>query len=107
MSKAITVNIPHELGRAEARRRIDEGFSRFSSQLGGGVGALTKSWDGDRLNFSLTAMGQAISGVIDVAESVVKLEVLLPNLLAMIAGKLKGRLQTEGQLLLDKKKPDA
>lgn len=103
MTKAITVNIPHELGRAEARRRIDEGFGRFATQMGGAAGALTKSWDGDRLNFSLQAMGQAISGVIEVAESHVRLEVLLPNLLAMIANKLKGRLQKEGQVLLEKK----
>lgn len=103
MSKAITITIPHELGRAEARRRIDEGFGRFSHQLGGAVGALDKSWEGDRLNFSLQAMGQGISGFVDIAERHVKLEVLLPNLLAMIAGKLKGRLQKEGQVLLEKK----
>ena len=104
MSKAITINIPHELGRAEARRRIDEGFGRFSQQLGGAVGALDKRWDGDRLSFSLQAMGQAISGFVDVGDSAVKLELLLPNLLAMIAGKLKGQLQKEGQLMLEKKK---
>ena len=46
MSKAITVNIPHELGREEARRRIEEGFSRFSSQMGAAAGAFTKSWEG-------------------------------------------------------------
>src|SRR3954468_13242581 len=103
MSKPITVNIPHELGRAEARRRIDEGFGRFASQMGGVAGALTKSWEGDRLSFSLQAMGQAVSGFIDVAEHQVRLEILLPNLLAMIAGKLKGRLQKEGQVLLEKK----
>ena len=40
MSKAITVSIPHALGRAEARRRIDEGFGDFSRHLGGGAGAL-------------------------------------------------------------------
>jgi putative polyhydroxyalkanoate system protein len=103
MSKAITVNIPHELGRAEARRRIEEGFTRFSSQMGAAAGAFTKSWDGDRLNFALQAMGQAISGSIDVEDSSVRLEVLLPNLLALVAGKLKGRLQKEGQILLEKK----
>lgn len=103
MSKPITVSIPHELGRAEARRRIEEGFGRFSSQMGGVAGALTKSWEGDRLNFSLTAMGQGITGVIEVAETAVRLEVLLPGLLAMVAGKLKGRLQKEGQILLEKK----
>lgn len=103
MSKAITVNIPHELGRAEAKKRIDEGFSRFSSQMGGMADAFTKSWEGDKLNFSLQAMGQAISGSIDVLDASVRLEVLLPNLLAMVAGKLKGRLQKEGTLLLEKK----
>ncbi|WP_374468582.1 polyhydroxyalkanoic acid system family protein [Phenylobacterium sp.] len=103
MSKAITVNIPHELGRAEARRRIEEGFARFSSQMGAAAGAFTKSWDGDRLSFSLQAMGQAISGAIDVQDTSVRLEVLLPNLLALVANKLKGRLQKEGQILLEKK----
>lgn len=103
MSKAITITIPHELGRAEARRRIDEGFGRMTHQLGGAAGALEKSWEGDRLRFSLQAMGQAISGFVDIAETSVRLEVLLPNLLAMIAGKLKGRLQKEGQVLLEKK----
>ena len=103
MSKAITITIPHELGQAEARRRIDEGFGRFSQQMGGAVGALDKRWEGDRLSFSLQAMGQAISGFVDVAESSVRLEVLLPNLLAVIAGKLKGRLRKEGQLMLEKK----
>ncbi|HEY8617800.1 polyhydroxyalkanoic acid system family protein [Phenylobacterium sp.] len=104
MTKAITVNIPHELGRAEARRRIEEGFERFSAQMGGAAGAFTKSWDGNRLSFAVQAMGQAISGSIDVEEASVRLEVLLPNLLALVAGKLKGRLQKEGQILLDHKK---
>jgi hypothetical protein len=38
-----------------------------------------------------------------VADRVVTVEVLLPTLLAMMAGKLRGRLQQEGQLLLEKK----
>ena len=104
MSKAITVSIPHALGRAVARRRIDVGFGDFSRHLGGSAGALTKSWTGDRLDFSLQAMGQAISGFLDVADDAVRVEVLLPGFLAMIAGKVKGTLQKEGQLLLEKKK---
>lgn len=104
MTKAITVNIPHDLGRAEARQRIDAGFANFSQHMGGvGANMVSKTWDGDRLSFSLSALGQGISGHIDVADAVVTLELLLPNLLGMIAGKLKGRLQKEGQLLLDKK----
>jgi len=101
MNKAITVSIPHQLGRAEARRRIEDGFGDFSRHLGGG--GLTKAWTGDRLDFSLQAMGQAITGFLDVADDVVRVEVLLPGFLTMIAGKVKGTLQKEGQLLLTKK----
>jgi len=104
MSKPITVTIPHELGRAEARRRIEDGFARFGNQFGGQASHLEKSWTGDKLNFAVNVMGQAISGSLDVMDAAVRIEVLLPGLLGMIAGKVKGRLQTEGQLLLEKKR---
>ena len=103
MSKAITLTLPHELGRAEARRRIDEGFAGFAQHMGGVAGALTKAWDGDRLSFALQALGQGISGTIDVEDRAIRLEVLMPNILALMANKLKGRLKSEGQLLLEKK----
>jgi putative polyhydroxyalkanoate system protein len=103
MSKAVTVTIPHQLGRAEARRRIDEGFGQLAQHLGGAAGALSRNWDGDRLNFALQAMGQGVSGFVEVEDAAVRLEVLLPNVLALLAGKVKGRLQKEGQLLLEKK----
>ena len=103
MSKAITMTIPHELGRTEARRRIDEGFASFSQRMGATGGVLSKAWTGDRLDFGFAALGQKITGVIDVEDKAIKLEVLLPNLLGLMADKLKGRLKKEGQLLLDKK----
>lgn len=103
MSRAITVTIPHQLGRAEARKRIEEGFASFSQHMGAVAGALSKSWSGDQLSFAFAALGQKISGTIDVEDAAIRLEVLLPNLLAMMADKVKRRLKTEGQLLLEKK----
>jgi len=103
MSKPISVSIPHQLGRAEARRRIDDGFADLSRHLGGAAGALEKRWEGDRLDFSLTSLGQSITGQVSVADAVVTVEVLLPGFLAMIAGKVQGTLQKEGQLLLTRK----
>ncbi len=105
MSKPIVVNIPHDLGRAEARRRIEQSVGRLSEQMGAGAKVLSQQWDGDKLNFALSAMGQSISGVMDVGEREVRLELLLPGILGMIAGKLKGKLQKEGQLLLERPKP--
>ncbi|HEY2356651.1 MAG TPA: polyhydroxyalkanoic acid system family protein [Phenylobacterium sp.] len=103
MAQPISVTIPHQLGRAEARKRIDEGFGDLSRHLGGSAGALEKSWEGDRLSFSLTSFGQSITGYVAVADTAVTVEVLLPGFLAMIAGKVKGTLQKEGQLLLTKR----
>ena len=103
MSKAVTLTLPHELGRAEAKRRIDAGFVHFAERMGGAAGALEKSWSGDRLSFQLQALGQGIAGTIDVEDAAVRMEVLLPNLLAMVAETLKHRLRREGQLLLEKK----
>lgn len=99
MSKPVVVTIPHELGRAEARRRIDEGVGTLTSQIGA-VGELKQEWQGDVLNFSLQAIGQTVSGAITVMEREVRLEVRLPGIFAMIAGKVKGRLKEQGQILL-------
>ena len=104
MSKPITVSIPHQLGRQEARRRIEEGFARLGEQLGGGLGQVHKSWVGDQMQFAAKVMGQAITGRLDVLDQAVTIQVELPSLLAMVAGKIKGRLQREGQLLLENRK---
>jgi putative polyhydroxyalkanoate system protein len=103
MSKAIAVTIPHELGRAEARRRVDKGFASFSQHMGATTAVLSRTWTGDQLSFTFAALGQGISGTIDVGDAAIRLEVLLPNLLAMVAGRVKGRLKEQGQLLLEKK----
>ena len=103
MSAPITIDIPHQLGAAEARRRLERGLGQLGSQMPGGFAQLSQSWKGDRLNFSAQVMGQAISGHLDVLESAVHMELNLPPLLAMIAGTIRGKLQKEGQLLLEKK----
>ena len=103
MARPISVTIPHQLGRAEARRRVDAGFFDLSRHLGAAAGALDRRWEGDRLDFSLTVMGQAVAGHVAVAEAYVTVEVILPGLLALIGGKVQGTLRKQGQLLLTRK----
>lgn len=100
MSKPVVVDIPHELGRAEARRRIQEGLGSLTGQISV-VGELTHSWQGDVMSFSLLAIGQTVSGTIGIEERNVRLEVLLPGIFAMVADRVKGRLRKEGQILLE------
>jgi len=104
MSKPVTITIPHHLGRAEARRRIEDGFGRLALQFGGAHASLTQNWSGDRMAFSAQAVGQTIDGWLDVLDDSVRLEVVLPGVLGMIADQLKGRVQKEGRLLLEKRK---
>jgi hypothetical protein len=58
---------------------------------------------GDHLQFQVSALGQAASGSIDVAEDYVRLEVFLPWLLAKLAESLQPLIRKEGTLLLEKK----
>lgn len=104
MSKPITITIPHQLGAAEARRRLEEGLQQLAGQIPGGDAArFTQSWSGDVLNFSALAMGQAISGAVEVLEDQVRLDIVLPGMLGMIAGKIRDAVQKRGQLMLEKR----
>ncbi len=103
MSKPITITLPHQLGAAEARRRIDEGFGQLIGQTGGMLKDVQKAWAGDALTFAAQAMGQPISGVLTVFDDSVRMDIVLPGLLGMIAGKITGQVKKQGTLLLEKK----
>jgi putative polyhydroxyalkanoate system protein len=103
MSQSITVTIPHQLGVAEARRRIDQGFADLARRMGLMPGSVERSWQGDTLIFALTSFGQGLSGKVAVTDTQATVEVLLPGFLAMLAGRVKGTLQREGRLLLERK----
>jgi putative polyhydroxyalkanoate system protein len=104
MSDPIIVEIPHGLGAAEAKRRIDQGFARLAEQIGGQrIAQVKRKWAGDRLAFSVGVLGQAISGEVLVMTELVRIEVQLPPLLSALAGGIKPRLQKQAQVLLEKK----
>ena len=104
MNRVVTVDVPHALGRTEARKRIDEGFGRLQAQLGAGALArFERRWEDNRLHFRAEAIGQAVTGRLDVLDDAVRIELDLPLLFAAIADRIKGRLKQEAQLLLEKK----
>jgi putative polyhydroxyalkanoate system protein len=104
MSRPVTISIPHSLGKAEARSRIDKGFDQMKAQMAAAsVSNMRQAWAGDRLNFNAQALGQTFNGAIDVGEQDIRIEVALPGLLGMFAGKIAGKLKQQGTLLLEKK----
>ncbi len=100
MAKPLVVTIPHQLGVAEARRRLEHGFAEMTAKLPGGAARIDQRWDGDVLRFAAVISGQEITGSMDVLTDAVRLEVILPGILGLLAGKIGGRLKDEGQKLL-------
>ena len=103
MSQPVVVSIPHRLGREEAVRRLKSGFERAGTQFGGLLDISEQAWNGDRLTFRASALGQHASGLIDVLEDSIRVEVSLPWLLAKMAEKLIPAIRREGTLMLEKK----
>jgi hypothetical protein len=106
VAQPVTVNIPHQLGKEEARRRINEGFGRMQQQMTGGMTAMlafSQRWEGDRLHFEGSGLGQKLTGRVDVRAESVEIQLDLPEMLAAIAELVTGRLRQEGQKLLEKK----
>ncbi|NNM70912.1 polyhydroxyalkanoic acid system family protein [Enterovirga aerilata] len=103
MSKPLIVEIPHQLGREEARRRLETGIGQLKTKFGQHVSSVDESWTGDHLDVTIRALGQGITAGLDVEADHVRLEVQLPWMLAMLAEKAKGFIRKEGKLLLEKK----
>jgi putative polyhydroxyalkanoate system protein len=103
MSKPVVVSIPHHLGKEEARRRLETGFSRLQQQFGAQIASIDQRWEGDRMDFKVGAMGQTVAGNLEVMADAVRIELVLPWILAVMAEKARGFIQKQGTLMLEKK----
>lgn len=103
MSENVTVLVAHRLGKAEAVRRLKDGFGRTNGPLGTIIVLDEETWEGDTLHFRMRALGQAAAGRIEVLEDALRVEVSLPTLLAKAAKRLLPILRNEATLLLTKK----
>jgi hypothetical protein len=103
MSKPLVVSIPHNLGKAEATRRLRGGVTQLKSQFGDKIASVEETWNGDRMDFRVGAMGQVVNGHLEVSEDRVNVEVQLPWLLAVVAEKAKNFIRKQGTLMLEKK----
>jgi hypothetical protein len=103
MSKPLVVSIPHNLGKAEAKRRLQGGLTQLKSQFGDKIASVEETWAEDQMDFRVGALGQSINGNLQVFDEQVRVEVQLPWLLAMVAEKAKNFIQKQGTLMLEKK----
>ena len=102
MNKPIAIDLPHNIGAEEAKRRMRNGIGRLKDHIPGG-GHVESSWEGDRMNLRVQAMGQEVSGHMDVHETKVRVELMLPAMLSLFAGQVEGLLRSKGTEMLEDK----
>ena len=103
MNKPIQVDLPHKLGAEEAKRRMRNGIGSLRDHIPGGAAEVESSWEGDRMNLHVRAMGQEVVGHLDVRETVVRVELTLPAFLSLFAGQVEGLLRSRGAEMLEDK----
>jgi hypothetical protein len=99
----VSVDVPHKLGAAEARRRIESGTGQLTGFLPAGATAKTR-WEGNRLHMDIGALGQAVTATIDVQESIVRVEVGLPPALSFLRPLVENGVRRAGAELLEDKR---
>ena len=102
MTAPIQVDLPHKLGAAEAKRRIDGGIGRLKDFIPGAAD-VRSAWTGDRLGLQVSAMGQEVNAQIDVHDTIVHVEMLLPPALAFFGKAIEAGLKRTGKDLLEDK----
>ena len=95
------VPIPHNLGREEARRRLQANGHKMADSFPAGMAQVETSWPSeDRMALSIQAMGQAVVGRIDIEDTQVVLNVDLPPALGFIEPLVAGAIRQSGQKML-------
>jgi hypothetical protein len=100
MSQPIDVDLPHNLGKDEARRRIANNVHKLEQHIPGGA-QVESGWSGDQLNLNVAAMGETVNATSEVMDSKGHRRVLLPGLLGMFSGVIQAALQKKGSVLLE------
>ena len=102
MPKPLVMTLSHQLGKEEAKRRLQNGVGQIRAQLVPFTSAIDHHWAEDRLSFHMIALGQRVAGHIDVLEEMVRVELQLPGVLGWLGERLGRRIQKQAALLLEK-----
>lgn len=102
MASTIDFDIPHALGKDEARRRIVAGVPKLEQHIPGG-GTVDARWQGnDALAMTITAMGQKVAVDMVVSDGACRGTVTVPMMLAMMAGPISEFVKTSAAKMLGK-----
>src|SRR3954467_4695606 len=100
MSGPISVDLPHHLGAAEAKRRIAGNIGSLTSHLPAGA-QVRSGWEGDTLKLGIGVLGQEVEAEMGVQESLIRVTVKLPPALAFFGKAIEAALRRSVPDLLE------
>lgn len=88
--KTLEVRVPHDLGVEGAHQRLDAALVKARAQYEQQVGQIDADWEADdRLKVGVTVMGMKFDGQIDVLPDALVVNLNLPMMASMFAGKIR------------------
>ncbi|MCX7899978.1 MAG: polyhydroxyalkanoic acid system family protein [Methylocystis sp.] len=85
----ITIIVPHKLGAEAAKKRVADQLVKLQQEYVSKVAHSEISWAGDVATVSVSAFGQQAKAEISVLPDSLRVDIHLPAMLAMFAGKVK------------------
>jgi hypothetical protein len=94
------IDIPHRLGKAEAKRRVEAGLPKLEKHIPGG-GTVTAHWPSDDvLDMRIDVMGQSIPTRLLIEDACIRATVDVPMMLKMMSGPISDFIRTSAQKML-------
>ena len=95
------VAIPFDISRDVARERLKSRSHEIADHIPGGMAQVSTDWPSeDRMNITISTMGQTLRGIVNVEESQLVFEIALPPALSFLEPIISGAIKQQGQKLL-------
>jgi hypothetical protein len=101
MPNPTIIDIPHSIGREEARRRMAKGVGKLASHIPGGAATVTHSWpSADRLALTVATMDVEVPCTVDAEDERLRVTLELPGMLRLMAGPIAAIVKSQGEKLM-------
>ena len=100
MSQPLVVDLPHNLGAAEAKRRIQANIGTLGDKLPAGA-TVIPVWEDERLRLDVAMLGQKVQAGLEILDALVRITVQLPPALAFFRQAVEAGLRQSGAALLE------
>jgi hypothetical protein len=100
MAKPLVILIEHGTTKEAAKARLERSLDRIRAEVSPYVGTIEEQRRADAVDFRVAALGQTVSGSIEVEDEVLRVVVLLPGRLGFLGGAIASRIRERGLKLL-------